>query len=86
MIVLDTNVISEAMKSEPNLAVRAWPNEQSAETLYFHCLAGGAVVWRCEFHACPEPWSYDAEIRQVICSTSAIESLNARYRWAVRAR
>jgi putative transposase len=29
---------------------------------------------------------YDAEIRQVICSTNAIESLNARYRRAVRAR
>ncbi len=30
--------------------------------------------------------SYDPEIRQVICSTNAIESLNARYRRAVRAR
>ena len=29
---------------------------------------------------------YDAEIRRVICSTNAIESLNARYRRAVRAR
>ena len=34
MIVLDTNVISEAMKPEPNPAVRAWLNEQVAETLY----------------------------------------------------
>jgi transposase-like protein len=30
--------------------------------------------------------SYDVEIRRVICSTNAIESLNARYRRAVRAR
>lgn len=30
--------------------------------------------------------SYDVEIRTVICSTNAIESLNARYRRAVRAR
>jgi putative transposase len=30
--------------------------------------------------------AYDVEIRQVICSTNAIESLNARYRRAVRAR
>ncbi|CEP37454.1 MULTISPECIES: hypothetical protein [Halomonadaceae] len=30
MIVLDTNVISEAMKLEPDPAVRAWLNEQSA--------------------------------------------------------
>ncbi len=29
---------------------------------------------------------YDVEIRSVICSTNAIESLNARYRRAVRAR
>ncbi len=29
---------------------------------------------------------YDVQIRQVICSTNAIESLNARYRRAVRAR
>jgi putative transposase len=29
---------------------------------------------------------YDVEIRKVICSTNAIESLNARYRRAVRAR
>ena len=34
MIVLDTNVISEAMKPAPNPAVRAWLNEQVAETLY----------------------------------------------------
>src|SRR4051812_16932537 len=29
---------------------------------------------------------YDVEIRKIICSTNAIESLNARYRRAVRAR
>ena len=29
---------------------------------------------------------YDVEIRRVICSTNAIESLNARFRRAVRAR
>ena len=29
---------------------------------------------------------YDVEIRKEICSTNAIESLNARYRRAVRAR
>ena len=34
MIVLDTNVVSEAMKPEPHPAVRAWLNDQSAETLY----------------------------------------------------
>jgi predicted nucleic acid-binding protein len=34
MIVLDTNVISEAMKPEANREVRAWLNEQVAETLH----------------------------------------------------
>jgi putative transposase len=29
---------------------------------------------------------YDVEIRRIVCSTNAIESLNARYRRAVRAR
>ncbi|MBL8568274.1 MAG: type II toxin-antitoxin system VapC family toxin [Phreatobacter sp.] len=34
MIVLDTNVVSEAMKPEPNPRVQAWLDEQAAETLY----------------------------------------------------
>lgn len=34
MIVLDTNVVSEAMKSTAHPAVRTWLNEQVAETLY----------------------------------------------------
>jgi hypothetical protein len=34
MIILDTNVISEAMKPEPNPSVRAWLNNQATETLY----------------------------------------------------
>ncbi|MFN4266405.1 MAG: type II toxin-antitoxin system VapC family toxin [Aquabacterium sp.] len=34
MIVLDTNVVSEAMKPQPNDAVQAWLNNQVAETLY----------------------------------------------------
>ena len=34
MIVLDTNVVSEAMRPEPNPAVQAWLNEQAVETLY----------------------------------------------------
>lgn len=34
MIVLDTNIVSEAMKPEPHPAVRAWLNDQVAETLY----------------------------------------------------
>jgi putative transposase len=48
----------------------------------------GAIIRLWE-NAWPEfiPFlDYDVEIRKVICSTNAIESLNARYRRAVRAR
>jgi len=34
MILLDTNVVSEAMKAQPSPAVQAWLDEQAAETLY----------------------------------------------------
>jgi predicted nucleic acid-binding protein len=34
MILLDTDVVSEAMKPEPNPLVRQWLDEQAAETLY----------------------------------------------------
>ncbi len=34
MIVLDTNVVSEAMKPEPHAAVLNWLDDQAAETLY----------------------------------------------------
>lgn len=34
MILLDTNVVSEAMKPAPDDAVRVWLDEQAAETLY----------------------------------------------------
>jgi predicted nucleic acid-binding protein len=34
MIVLDTNVVSEAMKPAPEPNVTAWLNDQAADTLY----------------------------------------------------
>lgn len=34
MIVLDTNVVSETMKANPEPAVLAWLDQQSADTLY----------------------------------------------------
>ena len=34
MIVLDTNVVLEAMKPAPDLAARNWLNDQVAETLF----------------------------------------------------
>lgn len=34
MIILDTNVVSEAMKPEPNPSMLAWLNDQAVETLF----------------------------------------------------
>ena len=43
-------------------------------------------LWRTAWAEFIPFLDYDVEIRRVICSTNAIESLNARYRRAVRAR
>jgi putative transposase len=43
-------------------------------------------LWRNAWSEFVPFLDYDVEIRRVICSTNAIESLNARYRRAVRAR
>jgi putative transposase len=43
-------------------------------------------LWRNAWNEFVPFLDYDMEIRRVICSTNAIESLNARYRRAVRAR
>ncbi len=43
-------------------------------------------LWRSAWAEFAPFLDWDAEIRRVICSTNAIESLNARYRRAVRAR
>lgn len=34
MIVLDTNVVSEAMRPQPDAGVLSWLNDQATETLY----------------------------------------------------
>jgi transposase-like protein len=48
----------------------------------------GAMIrlWRGAWNEFVPFLDYDMEIRKVLCSTNAIESLNARYRRAVRAR
>lgn len=43
-------------------------------------------LWRSAWNEFVPFLDYDVEIRKVICTTNAIESLNARYRRAVRAR
>ncbi|HWJ64243.1 MAG TPA: IS256 family transposase [Acidimicrobiales bacterium] len=44
------------------------------------------ALWRNSWSEFVPFLDYDVEIRKVICSTNAIESLNARYRRAVKAR
>ena len=48
----------------------------------------GAMIrlWRNAWNEFIPFLDYDVEIRRMICSTNAIESLNARYRRAIRAR
>jgi len=43
-------------------------------------------LWRSAWSEFVPFLDYDVEIRKIICSTNAIESINARYRRAVRAR
>jgi putative transposase len=70
----------------PTVAAAADRSEELAESW------GGQYpalvrLWRSAWAECSSAFlDYDVEIRRVICSTDAIESLNARYRRAVRAR
>ncbi|MEO7493352.1 MAG: PIN domain-containing protein, partial [Massilia sp.] len=45
MIVLDTNVVSEAMKPQPNTAVRTWLNDQLGETLYLSSITVAELLY-----------------------------------------
>lgn len=45
MIVLDTNVVSEAMKPQPDGAVRAWLNDQAVETLYLSSVSLAELLY-----------------------------------------
>ena len=45
MIVLDTNVVSEAMKPEPNPAVQGWLDEQMPETLYLTSVTAAELLF-----------------------------------------
>ncbi|MGA6970159.1 MAG: IS256 family transposase [Candidatus Binatus sp.] len=82
----------DAMKRDVKLIYTA-VNADAARTALDE-LAGnwgkqyGAVIrlWENAWEQFIPFLDYDAEIRTVICSTNAIESLNARYRRAVKAR
>jgi predicted nucleic acid-binding protein len=45
MIVLDTHVVSEAMKPQPHPAVRAWLNGQATETLYLSSVSVAELLF-----------------------------------------
>ena len=82
----------DAIKRSVKLIYTA-PNESAARA----ALDELAETWGGRYPAMIRLWEnawsefipfldYDLEIRTVICSTNAIESLNARYRRAVKAR
>ena len=45
MILLDTNVISEAMKPQPHPGVREWLDAQAAETLYLSSITVAELMF-----------------------------------------
>lgn len=84
----DWDKIAKALKP-----VYTAPNEDAALERFMEF----TEAWGAKYRAIVKPWedawsefvpflSFDVEIRKVICSTKAIESVNARIRKAVRAR
>ncbi|MGF1548087.1 MAG: PIN domain-containing protein [Thiotrichales bacterium] len=51
MILLDTNVISELMKTEPHGHVLAWTDQQPDTDLYFAAISKAEVEWGIELLA-----------------------------------
>jgi len=45
MILLDTNVVSEAMKPEPHRGVRDWLDAQAAETLFLSSITVAELMF-----------------------------------------
>ena len=45
MIVLDTNVVSEAMKPQPHPSVLAWLDAQASETLFLSCVTVAELMF-----------------------------------------
>jgi len=45
MILLDTNVVSEVMKTRPSDAVVAWLNEQASEKLFVSAITIGEIAY-----------------------------------------
>jgi transposase-like protein len=69
------------------------PNESAAKERFIELTAKWGTQYPAMIKLWENAWSeyvpflaYDVEIRRVTCSTNAVESLNARYRQAIRAR
>jgi putative transposase len=84
----DWDAMSKALRP-----VYTAPTEQAAAARFdeFADTWGGqypAIIrlWKAAWAEFIPFLDYDVEIRRIVCSTNAIESLNARYRRAVRAR
>jgi transposase-like protein len=64
----------------------AWAAFQALEETWGERYPAIGKMWRAAWEQFTPFLAYDVEIRQVLCSTNAIESLNARYRRAVTAK
>lgn len=69
------------------------PTEAAAKERFVEFTAKWDAQYPVIIRVCEHAWSefapfldYDVEIRHVICSTNVVESINARYRRAIRAR
>lgn len=64
----------------------AWAAFEEFEATWAPRYPAISQLWRSAWEQFTPFLDYDIEIRKVLCSTNAIESLNARFRRAVRAR
>jgi transposase-like protein len=67
-------------------AEAAWVAFEAFEETWASLYPAIGKLWRSSWQEFIPFLAYDVEIRRVLCSTNAIESLNARYRRAVTAK
>ncbi len=70
----------------PRRRAEAWPRFEEFSEKWGNPYPAITRLWHNAWSEFVPFLDYDVEIRRIICSTNAIESLNARYRRAVRAR
>ena len=64
----------------------AWAAFEAFEEKWCKAYPAISTLWRNAWEQFTPFLAYDVEIRRVLCSTNAIESLNARFRRAVNAK